>query len=137
MTDTAATAGPDDATAQELPALVEAHVSVPDTDTAQRIASDLVARQLAACVQVLGPMTSVYTWEGEVHRSEEWLLLAKTTAASFPALTRAVRALHGYEVPEVVAVPITQALGEYAAWVRQHADGIDDAELSGRADAPG
>ena len=71
MTDTAATAGPDDATAQELPALVEAHVSVPDTDTAQRIASDLVARQLAACVQVLGPMTSVYTWEGEVHRSEE------------------------------------------------------------------
>lgn len=136
MTDTAAADGPGDATAEELPALVEAHVTVPDTDAAQQIANDLVARQLAACVQVLGPMTSVYTWEGEVHRSQEWLLLAKTTAETFPALARAVRDLHSYEVPEVVAVPITHALGEYAAWVRQRSDGIDDAELTGHDAQP-
>ncbi|MGC5584461.1 divalent-cation tolerance protein CutA [Ornithinimicrobium sp. W1665] len=117
--------------AGQHPALVEAHVSVPDTDMAQRIASDLVARQLAACVQVLGPMTSVYTWDGEVHRNQEWLLVAKTTEEAFPDVARAVRTLHSYDVPEVVAVPITQALGEYASWVRQHSDGIDDAELTG------
>ena len=114
------------------PALVEAHISVSDTDAAQRIATDLVARQLAACVQVLGPMTSVYTWQNEVHRNQEWLLLAKTTADAFPAVARAVREMHSYDVPEVVAVPITQALGEYATWVRQHSDGIDDAELRGQ-----
>ena len=105
------------------PPLVEARVAVPDAESARRIAQDLVARQLAACVQVLGPMTSVYGWQGEVHRTEEWLLLAKTSAESFPALAQAVRELHSYDVPEVVAVPITQALAEYALWVWQRSAG--------------
>lgn len=114
---------------QEGSQLVEAHISVPDTDSAQRIAGDLVARQLAACVQVLGPMASVYAWKGEVHRSQEWLLLIKTTAEAFPRVAEAVRRQHRYDVPEIIAVPISHALAEYGDWVRTHSDGIDDEEL--------
>lgn len=110
------------APSEELP-LVEARVAVPDAESARRIADDLVTRQLAACVQVLGPMLSVYTWENTVHRDEEWLLLAKTTAAAFPRLAQAVVAQHRYAVPEVLAVPVTQALGSYAGWVRKGTDG--------------
>lgn len=114
----------------QLPALVEVHVSAPDAESAQRIAADLVARQLAACVQVLGPMASVYTWKGEVHRNNEYLLLAKTTADAFSKVAEVVRSQHRYDIPEVIAVPITHALAEYGEWVRRHSDGIDDEELS-------
>jgi periplasmic divalent cation tolerance protein len=113
------------------PPLVEARVAVPDAESARRIATDLVGRQLAACVQVLGPMMSVYTWQDEVHHNEEWLLLAKTTADTFPALAQAVAAQHRYDVPEIIAVPVSQALSSYATWVRQGSDGIDDKELAG------
>lgn len=115
----------------EEPGLVEAHVTTPDADSAQRIASDLVARQLAACVQVLGPIASVYTWKGEVHQAQEWLLLVKTTAEAFPRVTEVVVQQHRYDVPEVVAVPITHALAQYATWVRNNSAGIDDGELPG------
>lgn len=117
---------------QESP-LVEARVAVPDAESARRIADDLVARQLAACVQVLGPMMSVYTWQDQVHHNEEWLLLAKTTAEAFPTLAQAVVAHHRYDVPEVMAVPVTQALSSYATWVRKGSDGSDDEELDGQA----
>lgn len=104
-------------------------MSLPDPESARRVAADVVARQLAACAQILGPMASVYTWKGEVHQSDEWLLLFKTTDQSFVELADVVRAAHPYEVPEVVAVPITHALGKYAEWVRKNSDGIDDKEL--------
>ncbi|MDO5741113.1 MAG: divalent-cation tolerance protein CutA [Ornithinimicrobium sp.] len=114
---------------QELPQLVEVHVSTPDPESAQRIAADLVARQLAVCVQVLGPMASVYSWKGVVQRSQEYLLLAKTTAQAFPRVAEVVRHQHPYDIPEVIAVPISHALAEYGRWVRKHSDGIDDEEL--------
>ena len=116
-------------TEPERPALVEVHVTVPDAESARRIGSDLVARQLAACVQILGPMASIYTWKGEVHQAQEWMLLVKTTEQAFPKVAQVVRDGHRYDIPEVVAVPITQALGDYAEWVRKHSDGIDDQEL--------
>ena len=113
----------------EHPALIEVRVSVPDAESARRIASDVVARQLAACVQILGPMVSIYTWKGEVHESQEWLLLVKSTNVSFEHVAEVVRENHRYDVPEVIAVPVTHALGDYAEWVRKHSDGIDDEEL--------
>ena len=118
-------------TRPEEEALVEARVSVPDADYARRIANDLVARRLAACVQVLGPMASLYAWEGEVHQAQEWLLLVKTTEEAFPRVTELVVEQHRYDVPEVVAVPITQALSEYAAWVRNNSGGTVGAEQQG------
>ncbi|MFK5582766.1 divalent-cation tolerance protein CutA [Serinicoccus sp. LYQ131] len=112
-----------------LPALVEARISVPDPDAAKRIADDLVARQLAACVQVLGPMVSVYTWRGEVHRNEEWLLLVKTTESAFPRVVEVVRAIHAYDVPEVVAVPVLHSTDGYADWVRENSRGLTDRDV--------
>lgn len=103
--------------AVELP-LVEARISVPDVASARTIADTLIARKLAACVQVLGPMLSFYTWEDEVHSNEEWLLLAKTTEKAFPGLAEAVVHLHRYDVPEIIAVPVSHALSSYADWVR-------------------
>lgn len=103
----------------DLPSLLEVRVSVPDTATGDTIAEALVGRGLAACVQVLGPITSVYSWEGVVERAEEWLVLAKTTGEAFDALAAAVGELHPYEVPEVLAVPVERAPQPYAEWLRE------------------
>lgn len=100
--------------------LVEVHVSVPDAASAERIARELVERGQAACVQCLGPMASVYRWKGETQRDEEWLLLIKTTGAAFASVCRTVQELHRYDVPEVVAVPLTHALESYAGWVQEN-----------------
>jgi periplasmic divalent cation tolerance protein len=89
----------------------------PDRDTALRIAEALVERRLAACVNVIPGVTSVYQWEGRCERGEEHLLLIKTGAALYPALEEAIRALHSYELPEVIAVPIDRGLPDYLAWI--------------------
>lgn len=97
--------------------LLEVRIACPDAATAQAIADALVGERLAACVQVLGEMTSTFGWEGRVHRDPEVLLLAKTTSARFDALAARVDELHPYQTPEVLGVPVTHALPRYAAWV--------------------
>jgi periplasmic divalent cation tolerance protein len=89
----------------------------PDEATAGRIADALVGERLAACVQVLPGMTSVYRWEGRVERAREVLLLAKTTRARFEALQARIVALHPHAVPEVVATGIDAGLPAYLAWI--------------------
>ena len=88
-------------------------------DEAHRIANELVERQLAACVQILPEMESVYRWEGKIERQSEILILAKTTVAKFPDLEREVRALHSYETPEIVAVPIVAGSTPYLKWLSE------------------
>jgi uncharacterized protein involved in tolerance to divalent cations len=97
--------------------LIEVRISVPDEAVGQALADSLVAQQLAACVQLLAPMTSTYRWQGEVEHEEERLLLAKSTASLFAAICTAVRAQHPYETPEILAVPILEADPAYAAWL--------------------
>lgn len=97
--------------------VVEVAVTAPDRALAERLAETLVTERLAACVQVGGPVTSVYRWHGTVERAEEWVCRAKTTRAALPALERRVRAVHPYEVPEILATPVTGDAG-YLAWVR-------------------
>lgn len=111
------------------PTLLEVRVAVPDTETGLALAHSLVARQLAACVQIVGPITSVYSWQGETQQGDEWLLLIKTTEDAFDELAAVVVAEHPYEVPEILGVPATHALSEYADWVRRRSDGISDEEL--------
>ena len=84
---------------------------------AQTLAQALIERRLAACVNVLADCTSVYRWGGKVESSSEVPLLIKTTTARYPALEEAIRDLHPYEVPEIVAVPIAHGLPEYLNWV--------------------
>lgn len=86
-------------------------------EEAHSIAAALVERRLAACVQVLGPMTSTYRWEGTVETAEEWLCLAKTTGERYPALEQAVLELHSYDTPEILALPVANGSGAYLEWL--------------------
>ncbi|MFQ5460080.1 MAG: divalent-cation tolerance protein CutA [Anaerolineae bacterium] len=84
---------------------------------ADALARLLVERRLAACVQVLGPVASVYRWRGSVEAAEEWICLVKTPAKAYPSLEAAIRKHHSYETPEIVALSMAAGLGEYLAWL--------------------
>jgi periplasmic divalent cation tolerance protein len=90
----------------------------PDRDVAEGLARVLVDDRLAACVQVLPGMTSVYRWEGAIERAGEVLLLAKTWDDRLEALVATLKARHPYEVPEIMAVPAAGGLAAYLDWVR-------------------
>ncbi len=94
----------------------------PDDATAQSIAEALVDERLAACVNRLSGIHSTYRWQGAVIRDDESLLLIKTTAARFEALRTRLLALHPYELPELVAVPVTHGHAAYLDWVRAGVD---------------
>lgn len=85
---------------------------------AEAIAERLIRENLAACVQILGPMTSIYRWEGEVARAEEWLVLAKTTVELRPQVEAAIAQMHSYEVPEIITLPIAGGSDAYLSWLR-------------------
>jgi periplasmic divalent cation tolerance protein len=91
--------------------------TVPDETTAQRIASALVAEHLAACVNIVPGITSVYRWKGAIETDMELLLIIKTTAAVYSRLQDRIRALHPYELPEIIAVSLDQGLPDYLAWI--------------------
>jgi periplasmic divalent cation tolerance protein len=93
--------------------------TVGTAEDAERIARALVERGLAACVNVLPAVTSIYRWKGGVERDEERLLLIKTRAERFPALKQALVSLHPYEVPEILALPIADGHGPYLDWLDQ------------------
>ena len=104
------------AAAQGAP-YVEVHVTAPDAVTASRLARTLVDERLAACVQVLPGITSVYTWQGRVETADEHLLLIKSTRDLFDAICARVRSEHPYDTPEVVALPVHAIDPRYAAWL--------------------
>jgi periplasmic divalent cation tolerance protein len=89
-------------------------------EEARRIASALLERRLAACVQVVGPVESRYRWEGKIEEASEWLCLIKTAASRFGEVEAAVRELHGYDEPEVIATPVVAGSEGYLAWVREN-----------------
>ena len=86
-------------------------------EEATRLAEMLVGAHLAACVQILPEMESVYRWQGKIERQSEVLLLVKTTRGKFDDLEREVRALHSYDTPEIVAVPIVNGSAPYLQWL--------------------
>jgi len=91
--------------------------TVSSRDEANSIASELVSRHLAACVNILGPVSSVYHWEGEVENAEEFLLLIKSTEALFIPIQEAIRELHSYQVPELISFSIESGLDSYLDWI--------------------
>jgi periplasmic divalent cation tolerance protein len=86
-------------------------------EEAERISGALVERRLAACVQVVGPVSSRYRWRGAIEQEEEWQCLAKTEAVRYPEVEAAIRELHSYEEPEIVAVPIIEGSSGYLEWI--------------------
>ncbi len=95
-------------------------VTVPNTDSGQQIARMLVEQKLAACVNVVGPLTSIYTWDGEIKQEQEFLLLVKTRKDLFmDRLIPAIRAMHPYQLPEILAVPIEAGLPTDLTWINE------------------
>ncbi|HEY6766880.1 MAG TPA: divalent-cation tolerance protein CutA [Candidatus Sulfotelmatobacter sp.] len=86
-------------------------------DEAQKIAHALVSRQIAACVNIVPQIESVYRWQGKVESSREWLLLIKTTHEKFPAVRDAIKELHSYDQPECIAMTIDDGSPEYLQWI--------------------
>jgi periplasmic divalent cation tolerance protein len=91
--------------------------NAPDRAVAMRIAQTLVDERLAACVNVLGECTSVYRWQGTVETARELPIIVKTRAARYAEVEAAIRRLHPYELPEILAVPVVEGLSDYLEWV--------------------
>ena len=97
---------------------IDIWVNCPDRETAGRIADACVSDRLAACANILAPITSRYRWKGAIETAKEVPLLLKTRAEHFDAICAAVRKLHPYEVPAITATEITHADQAYADWLR-------------------
>lgn len=106
-----------DATTDVTEAIV-VFLTAADSEEADRLAELLISQRLAACVQILPEMKSVYRWQGQIERQKEVLVIAKTTQTKFAVLEREVRAIHSYETPEIVALPLTAGSADYLKWLR-------------------
>ena len=89
-----------------MPEYLQVLTTAGSEDEAERISTALVERRLAACVQIIGPMSSRYRWQGKIETAREWMCVAKTEAPRYPELETAIRELHSYDEPEIVATPI-------------------------------
>jgi periplasmic divalent cation tolerance protein len=98
-------------------------ITAPDGAVAKRIAETLVGEGLAACVNVLPGIASVYRWHGSLERAEETLLIAKTTAALVPSLEKRLGEVHPYEVPECIALEAASVAPAYLRWVLEESGG--------------
>ena len=91
----------------------------PNQESAESIAMKLVENKLAACVNIVPGLTSVYEWQGKIETSQEHLLIVKTKSAAFQAVETAILDRHPYELPEIIAVSITQGLAGYLHWIEE------------------
>ena len=107
----------------EHPESIVVLITAPNHDEATTIAELLVSSKLAACVQLLPQIQSIYIWNNQIERDTEVLLLAKSTRTHFAELEAAVRAIHSYETPEIVALPIVAGSEAYLDWLNSSLDG--------------
>ena len=110
---------------------VSVYVTCPDEATAERIARDLLARRLVACANILPGVRSLYRWEGAIQDDREVAMFMKTRRALVPALEQAVRALHPYKVPCVVALALVGGGADYLEWVGKETSGLSDGASAG------
>jgi len=96
---------------------LQVFITFPDRKTAGRVSRLLLDKRLAACVQVFGPVSSSYHWEGKVEQSREWLCLVKTARQHYQTLEQSVREIHPYKVPEIIALPVVRGYREYLRWL--------------------
>ena len=94
----------------------------PDTETAERIASGLLEQRLAACVNILPAVRSLYRWEGKLEQAEEVQLFIKTTAPALSDLEQFIQQKHPYKVPEIIAIPVVAGLPAYLKWLEDACD---------------
>lgn len=100
--------------------------TTPGSITAKKVANELVEKGVASCVQVLPQAFSVFRWKGRIEHEEEHVLMIKTSAACYQAVEDTIKAHHPYEVPEIVALPITGGLPDYLDWIGQTANAVQE-----------
>jgi periplasmic divalent cation tolerance protein len=100
-----------------MPEHVQVLTTAGSAEEAERIGRELVGKRLAACVQTIGPIVSRYRWQGKVEEEQEWQCLAKTEAALYDAVEATIRALHSYDEPEIIAIPILTGSRGYLDWI--------------------
>jgi len=98
---------------------IEVRTTTETKEDAGRIARALVEGRLAACVQIIGPIESTYSWKGKIETATEYLCLGKTRATLFAEVEKTIKSLHPYETPEIVAVSIATGSAEYLAWLNE------------------
>jgi periplasmic divalent cation tolerance protein len=100
---------------------MEKHLQVVTTtehkEDAEKIGKALVEKRLAACAQLVGPITSTYWWKGTIETAEEWLCYVKTHKSLYDELEKAIKSIHPYETPEIIAVPIVCGSDDYLEWL--------------------
>ena len=97
---------------------IQVLISIDSEEGARALQRLLVECRVAACVQVLGPISSTYWWEGQIEEAQEWLCLAKTQANHYDTLESLVKDSHPYEVPEILALPILTGNRDYLDWIK-------------------
>jgi periplasmic divalent cation tolerance protein len=93
-------------------------VTAESKQEAEKIANHLLNDKLIACANIVGPVTSLYRWSGNIEHNEEWLTIMKTRQNLFERLTEVVKTLHSYEVPEILALPIVEGSKDYLDWMQ-------------------
>lgn len=96
---------------------IQVMTAVDSREAAENISQRLLEARLAACVQIIGPVSSRYWWQGKIEQAEEWLCLAKTRAGLYAQVEAAIQAAHPYENPEVLAVPVSAGSAAYLEWL--------------------
>ena len=99
------------------------YCSVPNEFTANLIATTLIDEKLAACINVLPKMTSIYRWENSIQTDEELLMIIKTHTSKFEIIKDKIKELHEYSLPEIIALPIIKGSNEYLSWIEKEING--------------
>jgi len=103
---------------------IQVSTTIEKREDAEKIAQALIEGRLSACVQIVGPINSIYRWKGKVERTEEWLCLIKTERNLYKQVERTIVKLHPYETPELVATPIIIGSGDYLHWLREELEPV-------------
>jgi periplasmic divalent cation tolerance protein len=98
---------------------IQITTTIDSRDLAMQIAGKLVEKKIAACVQVSGPITSIYEWKAKIENAEEWYCVIKTRKNLYQKVEEAIKAIHPYEVPEIIALPILEGNKDYLDWITQ------------------
>lgn len=99
--------------------MVQIVTTTPSRELAEQIAQRLVEERLAGCVQIDGPIVSIYRWEGQVERDQEWRLNVKTLDFRFQQVEGVIQQMHPYDVPEILAVPVARGSDTYGDWLAE------------------
>ncbi len=102
-----------------MPEFIVVFVTCGSEEEALKIAHSLVEERVAACVNLISPVRSIYRWEGKIWDEKEWILIIKTQKESFEELERKVKSLHSYSVPEIIGLPIVEGSSSYLQWLEE------------------